>query len=143
MEPMTEEAARSMLGASKLGVLSLADGGRAYAIPLFYGFDGEAVWFHAHPGRKDAYEDATEEACFTVFHKESENVWESVHAFGPVKRCSLNTDIEAAKSALFNVPPPPAPGNYPHGLPKRDDHGIYYLKLTPDRIEGVQSAFRQ
>lgn len=143
MEPMTEEEARSNLEASRLGVLSLADGGRAYAVPLFYGFDGEAVWFHCHPGLKDRYEDATEEACLTVMHVESENVWESVHVFGPVERCTLNTDIEAAKSALFTVPPPPAPGNYPHGLPKRDDRGIYYVKLTPARIEGVQSSFKE
>ncbi len=139
---MTEEEARATLKASRLGVLSLADGGKAYAVPLFYGFDDETVWFQCHPGLKDQYEDSTETACLTVIHMESENVWESVHVFGPVERCTLNTDIEAAQAALFRIPFPPAKGNYPHGLPKRDDRGIYYLKLRPEAVEGVKSAFR-
>ncbi len=143
MEPMPHEDALEILRRSRMGVLSLADGGRAYAVPLFYGFDGERAWFQCHPGLKDRYENETQEACLTVVHMESENIWESVQAFGPVERCTLNTDIEAAQAALYQVPFPPRSGNYPGGLPKRDDRGIYFLKLDPTRVEGVRSAFQE
>ncbi len=143
MEPTTHEEAMEILRHSRLGILSLADGGKAYGVPLFYGFDGETIWFHCHPGQKDHFEDTTEEACFTVMHLESENIWESVHAFGPVERCTLSTDIEAAKSALYQVPFPPRSGTYPGGLPVRDDLGIYYLKLKAERVEGVKSKFQE
>lgn len=59
------------LRAGETGVLSLADGGDAYGLPLAYHWDGEAFVFRLgkHPdSEKMAFIDATERASFLVYH---------------------------------------------------------------------------
>lgn len=139
MRDMAPADARDILSASRLGVLSLAHEGQGYGIPLFYGYDGHDVYFHCHPGLKDEYMD-TQEACLVVIHVESDHIWESVQVFGTLERLSINTDIEAAQSALFKIPFPPAVGHGPSGNPIRSDQGVYYVRLRPTRIAGKASA---
>ncbi len=140
MEDLPLEDVQAILEASRLGVLAMSDGPDAYAIPLFYGYDGEAVYFHCHPGMKDEYFDATGHACLVVIHLESDDIWESVQVFGSIEKLTLSQDLEAAKSALFKVPFPPAEGHFPHGKPVRTEHNVYYARLTPDRYAGKASS---
>ncbi len=139
MHDLEEAEVKEILKASRLGVLALCESYRAYAIPLFYGYDGEAVYFHCHPGMKDEYFRSTEEACMVVLHMDNEDLWESVHVFGQVEKLSLTNDIEAAKSALFNVPFPPLEGTAPHGTPLRSEQNVYYARLKPTRYAGKES----
>ena len=143
MQALDDKAAVDILSASRIGVLSLARDGGAYAIPLFYSYDGDHVWFHCHPGVKDEWIDATDEACLVVSHIESADIWESVQVFGSLEKATLSTDIDAAKSALFQVPFPPADGSMPSGRPVRSDQAVYYLKLTPSHVEGKSSTFAE
>lgn len=143
MEQIYSSKSREILAASRLGTLALAKDGCSYAIPMFFGFDGNHVYFHGHPGLKDEYMDATEEACFVVSHVGSANIWESVHVFGPIEKLTLSSDIDAAKNALFNVPPPPAEGNFPKGLPKRTDHSVYYARINSTKVCGKVSEFKK
>lgn len=142
MEDMNVDACRELLQASKFGDLALCHEGKAYVIPLYFGYDGEHVYFQCHPGVKDEYVNGTKEACLVAKHVESQNIWESVHVFGPVERVTLTDELAAAESALFTVPYPPAKGNYPKGTPVRTGQSMYYLKLKPERIHGKQSAFK-
>lgn len=143
MQELSSDAAKDILSASHLGVLALAHDDGAYAIPLFFGYDGDALWFHCHPGVKDEWIESTKEACLVVTHIETQDIWESVQVFGAVEKASLSTDIEAAKSALYRMPFPPAEGNLPSGAPTRSDQAVYYLKLTPSHIEGKASTFKE
>ncbi len=143
MRTLDESAAREILNASRLGVLALNADKLSYAIPLFFGTQDDAVYFHCHPGLKDMWIDSTEEACLVVLHVESEDIWESVQVFGPLDRLSLNTDIQAAKNALYKVPFPPAEGNLPKGRPLRTEKDVYYLRLRIARIEGKGSTFEE
>ena len=138
---MDDEECRALLSTSKLGVLALSDQGRAYAIPLYYAFDGEDLWFHCHPGLKDEYLEKSNEVCLVVIHVGSANIWESVQVFGTAAKVTLNTDVDTARAALAKVPFPPAEGNYPRGLPVRSEQDVYYVKLKPRHIEGKKSAF--
>lgn len=122
-----------------LGVLSLADKGSAYAIPLFYGYDGDSLFFHSHIGHKDEFIEATEEACLVVMSYESEDAWESVQAFGPVEKLSVLDDIKDAEAALLDVPLPPEFGTFPAGKPRRSESGTYYWRLLPETVHGVRS----
>ena len=139
---MSRADCETMLGSSRLGTLALAEDSKAYAIPLFFSFDGDMVWFQTHPGLKDEYLEATRDACLVVSHMGSENLWESVHVFGKVEKVTLTDDLEAARAALMDVPLPPASGNYPKGKPVRTDRNMYYLKLKPTHIEGKKSAWK-
>ena len=77
------------LRSAETGVLSLAAGGEAYAIPVAYHWDGEAFVFRLgeHPdSEKMAYIEATERATFLVYHYEaSEDSW-SILATGSLQR---------------------------------------------------------
>lgn len=139
---MRAEDAEALLHTSHFGILAMGRDGDAYAVPLYFAYDGEHVWFHCHPGLKDKYLDHAKEVCLVVTHVGSPNVWESVQVFGKAEKATLSNDLDAAKAALARVPLPPAHGNYPKGLPIRTGEEIYHVKLTPSHIEGMQSAFK-
>lgn len=143
MHDLASDQVVDILKESRLGVLSLAHDDESYAIPLFYGYDGEAVYFHCHPGVKDEWIEADKRACLVVVHMESENIWESVQVFGPVEKLSLSSDIDKAKNALYKVPFPPAEGQTPSGKPVRTDQEVYYLRLTPDEVTGKGSTYAE
>lgn len=143
MEKMEAAETLQTLEASHLGILALSNEGESYAIPLYFGFDGQDVFFQCHPGLKDEYVDATDRACLVVSHVAGPNIWESIQVFGPVERMYINSDVDKAKHALFHVPFPPAEGNYPKGLPVRSENHVYYLRLRPVIIEGKKSSIKQ
>ncbi|MFC6872249.1 pyridoxamine 5'-phosphate oxidase family protein [Halobellus marinus] len=71
------------------GVLSLADGNNAYAVPISFGYErGRAVfayWQFGDESEKLAYSEATERACLAVYDIESQFEWRSVLAFGSLR----------------------------------------------------------
>ena len=143
MHALAPDQIQDILQASRLGVLALSHDNDSYAIPLYYGYDGDALYFHCHPGVKDEWIETDRRACLVVIHVESENIWESVQVFGAVEKLSLSSDIEKAKSALFTIPFPPAEGYTQSGNPVRTDQDVYYLRLRPDEMTGKGSTFKQ
>lgn len=139
MEPLPPERAEAILRQLHFGHLGLARGGDSYVLPLFYGYDGKHVYFHSHPGLKDDYIKGTKEACFLATTIESEDEWESVQVFGPLEKVSIQDEILAAMDALIVVPLPPEYGFSEQGEPLRSGRNMYFWKLTPTRITGVQS----
>jgi len=71
------------------GVLALADGGRAYAIPISFGYEGGSAYFgyfrFGADSEKERYSEATERACLTVYEIEDQFDWRSVLAFGGLR----------------------------------------------------------
>lgn len=139
MQEMTREEIGQALAASRLGVLSLARGNRAYAFPLFYGYLEGTFFFHSHPGKKDEFIHATEEACLTVVRAITEDDWQSVMAFGHVERVRLADEIKLAMDALMSIPAPPELGNSEAGEPRRSMEDVHVWKLTPHRMTGRKS----
>lgn len=98
-DPMTDAEIDTFLREQGTGVLSLADGNRAYAVPISFGYEtGRAVfayWQFGSDSRKMAYSDATERACLVVYEVESQLDWCSVLAFGSLREMSLDewTDL--------------------------------------------------
>lgn len=86
---MTDAEIDAFLQEQGAGVLSLADGGRAYAVPISFGYErGRAVfayWQFRPDSQKVAYSEATERACLAVYDIESQRDWQSVLAFGPLR----------------------------------------------------------
>ena len=71
------------------GVLALADGGDAYAVPLSFGYEDGRLYFayfrFADEPTKEAYSGATGTACLAVYEAETPFRWRSVLAFGPLE----------------------------------------------------------
>lgn len=140
MEEMSDEEIERMVGGSWFGHLALADKGRAYAMPIFFGFLDSAFYFHSHPGYKDAYFETTEEACLTITRVASEDRWASVIVQGTIDEVALEDERARAMDALMGVPLPPSMGETPSGEPKRGGGGeLTFRKLTPRKITGRKS----
>lgn len=83
---MTDAEIDAFLTDEGTGVLALADGGDAYAIPISFGYDGERVvfsyWQFGPESRKREYTESTQTACLAVYDVASTLEWQSVLAFG-------------------------------------------------------------
>ena len=86
---LDREAIEAHLDAAETGVLSLADGGAAYAIPVAYHWDGESFVFRLgeHPDSdKMGYIESTTTASFLVYHYDASGASWSVLAIGTLRR---------------------------------------------------------
>jgi nitroimidazol reductase NimA-like FMN-containing flavoprotein (pyridoxamine 5'-phosphate oxidase superfamily) len=139
MRNMTDQETREFLAHNKFGVLSLADQGRAYALPLFYGYDGRDLYVHTRPGLKNQYARMTSEACFTVVRVMGLDDWASVHVFGKLERVGDGSERMRAFHALMSVPLPPEFGESAHGEPLRTSDGSVTYRLVVARSYGRYS----
>jgi hypothetical protein len=95
---MDDAAIDAFLREQGVGVLALADAGHAYAIPISFGYDTGRVVFgyfsFGDESRKQAYTEATEEACLTVTDVRSRYDWRSVVVTGPLSEVDpQSTDL--------------------------------------------------
>lgn len=139
MRPMTDQEAREFIKHNRFGLLSLADQGRAYGLPLFYGYDGHALFVHVHPGLKLQFIRTTAEACVTIVRVHSLDDWASVQVFGRLERVGDGPERIVAHQALMGVPLPPEWGESAFGEPRRGPEGAVTFRLVPQRISGRYS----
>lgn len=136
---MTDQETREFIAHNKFGLLSLADGGKAYGVPLFYGYDGRDIYIHTHGGLKTHYIRTTSEACFSIVRVMGLDDWSSVHVFGRLEKLGDSPERISANHALMSVPLPPAYGESLHGEPSRTLSDATYV-LRPTRVFGRYSA---
>ncbi|HEX2022653.1 MAG TPA: pyridoxamine 5'-phosphate oxidase family protein, partial [Candidatus Thermoplasmatota archaeon] len=106
MRTMTEDEIDQVVSTAGFGILSLADGNRAYGVPLFYGARGSDVYFQTRAGRKSHYLYATTEACLSVSSARDQGEWATVQIFGRLERVDSQAPHSAAQAVLARVPPP-------------------------------------
>ncbi len=128
----------SALAQNQLGILSLARGSNAYAFPLFYRFHRGTLYFHGHPGEKDHFIRATEEACLSVVRALTTEDWHSVMAFGPV-RAVAGDELDEVREVLGSVPAPPTLRDEGAGEDEPSHEDVTYWKLKPTRVTGRKS----
>jgi len=91
IEMSTEEIDR-LLREEGVGVLSLADDGVAYGIPLSFGYDAERerlYFVFLRPGessKKTEFAERTARASFAIWNAPSRDEWESVVVDGELRR---------------------------------------------------------
>lgn len=91
---MTESDVERHLRTAETGVLSLADGGRAYALPVHCHYDGATVAFRLSDdgdSEKLAFLEATTEACFVCYGATNGESW-SVLVRGDVTERTSEVD---------------------------------------------------
>ena len=139
MKEMPAQACKDFLGEHRVGVMALAKEGDAYAVPLFFAYDGKALYFHSHPGEKDQFLKETHEASFVVVEVHGEDDWSSVQARGPVEKITLTDDAMAALEAMAENPFPPEFGVDAKGKPRRSSDNMYLWMMKPRTITGRTS----
>lgn len=75
---MDEAEVEDRLHSEVAGVLSLADEGRAYGVPVHHHYDGGSLYFRLGDddhSRKLAFAETTEEASFVLFGVEEPESW--------------------------------------------------------------------
>lgn len=100
---MDDETVDDYLRRGNHGVLALADGDDAYAVPLSYHYDGTRfllrVSSHGDESRKRHYLDTTDTATFVCFAAGADESW-SIQVRGPVREWSGTAD-EATLNEWF------------------------------------------
>ncbi len=71
-----------ILSTQRLCVLATADADQPYAIPMFYGFDGDTLYVGITEGRKTEVLDVNPRVCVTVTDVQPGQAWRSVLVTG-------------------------------------------------------------
>lgn len=84
---MDRDEIDAFLAEQGYGVLSLADAGTAYGVPVSFGYDGDSTIYlylirFGNSSRKLDFADATETGCIVTFDVESRFRWRSVIVSG-------------------------------------------------------------
>ena len=94
---LSEDAVEERLRAGDHGVLALADGDDAYAVPLSYHYDGDDLLLrvsdHDGDSQKGEFIDATETATFVCYAATDSKSW-SVQIRGPLREWQGDADEE-------------------------------------------------
>ncbi|WP_066416335.1 pyridoxamine 5'-phosphate oxidase family protein [Halorubrum aethiopicum] len=100
---MTESDVDDRLRAGEHGVLGLADGNDAYAIPLSYHYDGDRfllrVSDHDDESEKRRFLETTDRATFVCHEASTSESW-SIHVRGPIREWEGDAD-EATLNEWF------------------------------------------
>jgi len=86
-EGMDETEIDERVRAGEHGVLALADGGEAYAVPLSYHYDGERLLLRVSDhddAEKVRFLERTERATFVLYEGTTDDSW-SIHVRGPAR----------------------------------------------------------
>lgn len=90
--PLGDAECRVVLERQRLCVVSVVDGGEPYAVPVFYGFDGETLYLGTSEGRKTRALDANSRVYVLVTEVGPGDAWRSVAIAGRAR--TLTTDAE-------------------------------------------------
>ncbi|PSQ53214.1 pyridoxamine 5'-phosphate oxidase [Halobacteriales archaeon SW_8_65_20] len=104
---MDDAAVDAFLREQGTGVLSLAEDGAAYAVPVSFGYDtGRALfgfYTFGEESRKRQFAATTDRACLTVYDTDDETDWKSVLAFGPLAELSQESWDEVGELISENA----------------------------------------
>lgn len=79
---------RDVLAKHRLCVLAMVDGEEPYAVPVYYGFDGDTMYLGVAEGRKTEVLDRNPRVCVTVSEPGAWDSWRSVLVAGVARSIS-------------------------------------------------------
>jgi hypothetical protein len=80
--PLGDAQCRALLARQRLCIMSVVDGTDPYAVPVFYGFDGDALYLGVAEGRKTRALDANPRVHVVVTEVGPGDAWRSVAVAG-------------------------------------------------------------
>jgi nitroimidazol reductase NimA-like FMN-containing flavoprotein (pyridoxamine 5'-phosphate oxidase superfamily) len=127
---------RALLQRQRLCVFSLVDGEEPYAVPVFYGFDGETLYLGVAAGRKTRVLDANPRVHILVTEVGPGDAWRSVAVAGVARSLMDPTERQHAIDVLVshNRRVRALQGS-PEGPPRRRSGGRV-LRIDSPRLSG-------
>jgi len=98
--PLSQEEARALLIAGRVGRLGCVYEGGPYVVPINYVVDGQNIYSHSLPGRKIEALRANSRACLQVDEVKDEYHWRSAIAFGSYEEVTDSIERDRAVQAL-------------------------------------------
>jgi nitroimidazol reductase NimA-like FMN-containing flavoprotein (pyridoxamine 5'-phosphate oxidase superfamily) len=98
---LSQEEARALLIASRVGRLGCVYEGGPYVVPINYVLDGESIYIHSLPGRKLVALRANPRACLQVDKVIDAYHWSSAIAFGVFEEVTDTKERDQALRALL------------------------------------------
>lgn len=99
--PLGEAECRAVLERQRLCVVSVVDGAEPYAVPVFYGFDGETLYLGTSEGRKTRALDANSRVYVLVTEVGPGDAWRSVAIAGRARTLTTETERQRAMEVLI------------------------------------------
>jgi nitroimidazol reductase NimA-like FMN-containing flavoprotein (pyridoxamine 5'-phosphate oxidase superfamily) len=100
MSELPDAECRALLHRQRLCVVSVVDGEQPYAVPVFYGFDGDTIYLGVMEGRKTRALDANARVCIVVTEVAPDDTWRSVIIEGVARALTDPAEREAAARVL-------------------------------------------
>nr|MBA3890277.1 pyridoxamine 5'-phosphate oxidase family protein [Gemmatimonadaceae bacterium] len=97
IESLDDDACRALLARHRLCTMSMVDGEAPYAVPLFYGFDGDTLYLGLAEGRKTAVLDRNGRICISVVETGDDDGWASVQVTGEAEWLSGESREQAVQ----------------------------------------------
>ena len=98
--PLSDAECRTVLERQRLCVVSVVDGGEPYAVPVFYGFDGQTLYLGVAEGRKTRALDVSARVYIVVTEVGPGDGWRSVAIAGRARTLTDAAERQAAIDVL-------------------------------------------
>jgi len=98
--PLSDAECRAVLDRQRLCVVSVVDDGKPYAVPVFYGFDGQTLYLVVAEGRKTRALDASARVYIVVTEVGPGDGWRSVAIAGRARTLVDAAERQAAIDVL-------------------------------------------
>jgi nitroimidazol reductase NimA-like FMN-containing flavoprotein (pyridoxamine 5'-phosphate oxidase superfamily) len=97
---LSDAECRAVLERQRLCVVSVVDGAEPYAVPVFYGFDGETLYLGTSEGRKTRALDANARVYIVVTEVGPGDAWRSVAIAGRARTLDAEAERQQAVDVL-------------------------------------------
>ena len=97
---LSDAQCREVLARQRMCVMSVVDGATPYAVPVFYGFDGEDLYLGVAEGRKTRALDGNARVYILVTEVGPGDAWRSVAVAGVARSLTDTEEREAAIEVL-------------------------------------------
>ena len=134
--PLSDADCRAVLERQRLCIVSTVDGSEPYAVPVFYGFDGVALYVGTSEGRKTRVLDANQRVYVLVTEIGATDAWRSVAIAGRARTLTDAAERQRAIDVLIaHNRRVRALSGEPSGEPRRRSGGRLLL-IEADSITG-------
>jgi nitroimidazol reductase NimA-like FMN-containing flavoprotein (pyridoxamine 5'-phosphate oxidase superfamily) len=132
---LSQEEARALFTASRVGRLGCVYEGGPYVVPINYVLDGESIYVHSLPGRKLEALRANPRACLQVDAVTDSYHWSSAIAFGVYEEVTDPIERDRAVRALQARFPNLTPVE---SVPVHDGQSsVVIFRIRVDEVTGV------